>query len=172
MRRDIRAAAVMAAAVTILVGAATWTTRADQSAAAPRTITAADYARAEKALGAATTPLVFGLTVQPTWLPDGRMRYRADKSDGTSDTILVDSDCEDADRLFTVGTRVRRVGHECGTWSRRPCWRPGPRGPGRRARRPRWCGGERHLARRQNARPSFATGISGCATSRPARRRS
>jgi len=90
MRRDIPAAAVMAAAVTILVGAATWTTRADQSAAAPRPITAADYARAEKALGAATTPLVFGLTVQPTWLPDGRMWYRADKSDGTSDTILVD----------------------------------------------------------------------------------
>src|SRR6188768_4202035 len=90
MRRQISAAAVTAAAVTILVGAATWTTRADQSASAARTITAADYARAEKALGAATTPLVFGLTLQPTWLPDGRMWYRVGKIDGTSDTILVD----------------------------------------------------------------------------------
>ncbi len=52
-------------------------------------ITAADYARAEKFLAPATTPLVFGLTVQPTWLPDGKFWYRATSATGTT-TLLVD----------------------------------------------------------------------------------
>ncbi len=38
--------------------------------AAPRALTAADYARAEKFMGYNTTPLVFG-TVRATWLPAG-----------------------------------------------------------------------------------------------------
>ena len=38
---------------------------------APRTVTAADYARAEKFLAAAVNPLVLGSTVNATWLPDG-----------------------------------------------------------------------------------------------------
>ncbi len=55
----------------------------------PRVLTGADYSRAEKFLAPGTTPLVFGLTVQPTWLPDGRFWYR-NTSDGTTETVLVD----------------------------------------------------------------------------------
>jgi dipeptidyl-peptidase-4 len=42
----------------------------------PQALTAADYARAEKFLAASVTPLVFGATVRPTWLTDGRVWYR------------------------------------------------------------------------------------------------
>jgi dipeptidyl-peptidase 4 len=56
---------------------------------APHVYTSADYSRAEKFLAAATTPLVSRLTVQPTWLPDGRFWYR-NTSDGTTETVLVD----------------------------------------------------------------------------------
>jgi dipeptidyl aminopeptidase/acylaminoacyl peptidase len=43
---------------------------------APRALTAADYARAEKFMGYNVTPLATLPTVRPTWLPDGRFWYR------------------------------------------------------------------------------------------------
>jgi dipeptidyl aminopeptidase/acylaminoacyl peptidase len=42
----------------------------------PRQLTAEDYARAERFLGASTAPLVTGTGVRPTWLADGRFWYR------------------------------------------------------------------------------------------------
>lgn len=56
-----------------------------------RVLTADDYARAEKALGFATSPLVSKIGVQPTWLPNGRFWYRVRQTDGSSPMILVDA---------------------------------------------------------------------------------
>ena len=50
----------------------------------PRQLTTADYARAERALGANTVPLVTGLGVRPTWLPDGRFWYRTTVPTGSA----------------------------------------------------------------------------------------
>lgn len=44
--------------------------------------TAADYARAERALGQYTAPLVSGLGVRPTFTPDGRFWYRVSTVQG------------------------------------------------------------------------------------------
>ena len=55
-----------------------------------RELSADDYARAEKALGFATLPLVSGTVVQPTWLADGRFWYRVRQADGSSPVIVVD----------------------------------------------------------------------------------
>jgi len=59
----------------------------DQSAA-PRPVTAADYARAEKFLAAAVSSLVVGGAESITWLPDDRFYYRRSMLDGT-EFILV-----------------------------------------------------------------------------------
>ncbi len=59
-------------------------------AAQGRTVTAADYARAEKFLAFNTMPLVANTGVVPTWLPDGRFTYRVRRADGTSPLMLVD----------------------------------------------------------------------------------
>jgi dipeptidyl-peptidase 4 len=56
---------------------------------APPVVTAADYARAEKFLAPAVTPLVVGGSVSATWLPDERFWYRNTMPDGT-EFILVD----------------------------------------------------------------------------------
>jgi dipeptidyl-peptidase-4 len=56
---------------------------------APPAVTAADYARAEKFLAPAVTPLVVGGSVSATWLPDGRFTYRNTVPDG-AEFILVD----------------------------------------------------------------------------------
>lgn len=61
---------------------------------APR-ITAADYARAERFLGANTFPLVDGLGVRPTWLADGRFWYR-----NGSEFVVVDPARRTRQRLF------------------------------------------------------------------------
>ncbi|MEO5815070.1 MAG: DPP IV N-terminal domain-containing protein [Gemmatimonadaceae bacterium] len=55
----------------------------------PRALTTADYARAERALGQTTTPLVFGGGVRPTFLPDERFWYRVGTPTG-DEFILVD----------------------------------------------------------------------------------
>jgi dipeptidyl-peptidase-4 len=55
----------------------------------PRQLTADDYARAERFLGASTAPLVTGIGVRPTWLDDGRFWYRASVPDGSA-FIMVD----------------------------------------------------------------------------------
>ena len=53
---------------------------APASGQAPRPqVAAADYARGEGQLGANTIPLVFGATVRPSWLADGRwLAYTSD----------------------------------------------------------------------------------------------
>lgn len=55
----------------------------------PQRLTAEDYARAERFLGANTFPLVTGIGVQPTWLDDGRFWYR-DATAGGSQFLVVD----------------------------------------------------------------------------------
>ncbi|NUP71505.1 MAG: prolyl oligopeptidase family serine peptidase [Gemmatimonadaceae bacterium] len=49
-----------------------------------RQLTADDYARAERFLGANTVPLVTGLGVRPTWTEDGRLWYRATVPGGSA----------------------------------------------------------------------------------------
>jgi dipeptidyl aminopeptidase/acylaminoacyl peptidase len=48
----------------------------------PRALTAEDYARAERFLGEATTPLVTGTVAAPQWLGDGRLWYRTTTVEG------------------------------------------------------------------------------------------
>jgi dipeptidyl aminopeptidase/acylaminoacyl peptidase len=71
------------------------------SAQQGKTVTAADYARAEQALAPATTPLVFGGAVRPTWLANDRFWYRTTTPTG-SEFILVDP---------AKGTRTRAFDH-------------------------------------------------------------
>ncbi len=59
-------------------------------AAQNRVLTADDYARAEKFLSPATSPLVFNSGVTPSWLPDGRFTYTVRHTDGSSPMMLVD----------------------------------------------------------------------------------
>ncbi len=59
------------------------------AASAQRIYTAADYAQAEKFMAYNTTPLVFGNTVRPNWLPDGRFWYRNTVADG-AEFVIVD----------------------------------------------------------------------------------
>jgi dipeptidyl-peptidase 4 len=49
-----------------------------------RQLTADDYARAERFLGANTVPLVTGTGVRPTWTEDGRLWYRATVPGGSA----------------------------------------------------------------------------------------
>jgi dipeptidyl aminopeptidase/acylaminoacyl peptidase len=56
---------------------------------APRRITAADYARAERSLGPSVNPLVIGGQVAANWLAGDRFWYRNQVSDGY-EFILVD----------------------------------------------------------------------------------
>ncbi|MDB4917943.1 MAG: peptidase dipeptidylpeptidase domain protein [Gemmatimonadetes bacterium] len=69
------------AAIAALAGSA--------SAQQGKTFTADDYARAERALAPATSPLVFGGAVRPTWLADDRFWYRTTSAAG-SEFIMVD----------------------------------------------------------------------------------
>ena len=59
-------------------------------AAQPRVYTAADYERAEKALGGNVNPLIFRTGIRPNWLPDERFWYRVTTPEG-SEFILVDT---------------------------------------------------------------------------------
>jgi dipeptidyl-peptidase 4 len=56
----------------------------------PRQLTAADYARAERFLGASTAPLVSGLAGRASWLEDGRFWYRATTAAG-AEFVMIDS---------------------------------------------------------------------------------
>ena len=71
-------------------------------AGAPPALTAADYARAEKFLGASVNPMVIGGSVSATWLADDRFTYRNTTSDG-SEFIVVDP---------VKKTRARAFDHE------------------------------------------------------------
>ncbi len=55
----------------------------------PKVVTADDYARAEKSLATALTPLATGGSVSANWLPDDRLWYRNTTLSG-SEVILVD----------------------------------------------------------------------------------
>ncbi len=59
------------------------------SLAQQRTLTAADYARAEKFMGYNTAPLVLRAGVRATWLPDDRFWYRVTTENG-NEFVLVD----------------------------------------------------------------------------------
>ena len=61
-----------------------------------------DYARAESFLAPNTSRLVFGATVRPQWLADGRLWYRNTIPDG-AEFVLVNA---------TVGARERAFDHE------------------------------------------------------------
>ena len=61
-----------------------------QQAAAPRALTAADYARAERFMSYNVNPLVIGANVTPTWLDGNRFWYRVTKDTGDQ-TFLVDA---------------------------------------------------------------------------------
>lgn len=61
-----------------------------QSPSAPRQLTSADYARAEKFLSFNTNQLVLGAGVVPAWLPDERFTYRVPQANGARPLILVD----------------------------------------------------------------------------------
>ena len=56
---------------------------------AGRTLTADDYARAERALGPTVAPLVSGIPGRPIWLPDGRAAYRVSTPTG-GQFVMVD----------------------------------------------------------------------------------
>ena len=71
------------------VAAALFLPAAGAIAQQPRALTAADYSRAEHALAPYASPLVFGGSVRPTWLPDGRFWYRTTTASG-SQFMLVD----------------------------------------------------------------------------------
>ncbi len=58
------------------------------ASAQPRQLTALDYARAERMLGASTSPLVSGTAGRVSWLPDGRLYYRATTADGAEFVIV------------------------------------------------------------------------------------
>ncbi|MGQ0642448.1 MAG: DPP IV N-terminal domain-containing protein [Gemmatimonadaceae bacterium] len=71
----------------LLICAASISTAA--AAQAPRQLTADDYARAERYLGATTAPLVSGSGVRSTWLDDGRFWYSTSVPNGRA-FFLVD----------------------------------------------------------------------------------
>ena len=74
-----------------IAAAAAWTVPTiarQRPAPAATSLTAADYAHAEKFMTWNTTPLVFQSGVSPTWLPDDRFWYRITTPAGNG-TILV-----------------------------------------------------------------------------------
>ena len=75
--------------LTVLVLVTTSTVAAQQISDAPRALTAADYARAEKWMPYNTSPLVFRSGVRPTWQSDEHFWYRITTAEG-SEFVLVD----------------------------------------------------------------------------------
>ena len=65
----------------------------------PRKLTADDYARAEKNLGATTAALVSGSVGRPTWLNDGRFWYRTTVANGSS-FFVVDPAKKSRESIF------------------------------------------------------------------------
>lgn len=70
----------------VLIGAGA----SEQSGEAPRSLTAGDYARAEKFMSYNVTPLVLRGAVRPNWLPGDRFWYRNSIEKEGSEFILVD----------------------------------------------------------------------------------
>src|SRR5215213_294642 len=65
----------------------------------PRKLTAEDYARAEKQLGATTAALVSGQVGRPSWLDDGRFWYRTTIQNGSS-FFVVDPAKKSRESIF------------------------------------------------------------------------
>ena len=65
----------------------------------PRKLTADDYARAEKNLGATTAALVSGSVGRPSWLDDGRFWYRTTVANGSS-FFVVDPGKKSREPIF------------------------------------------------------------------------
>ena len=91
----------------------------------PRQITAEDYARAERFLGATAAPLVTGMGVNPTWLEDGRFWYRTTTPAGIA-FLLVDAEQGTREAVFdparlgsalTVASGARVSGDSLPFWS-------------------------------------------------------
>jgi hypothetical protein len=62
----------------------------EKSNEVPRSLTAADYAQAEKFMPANVMPLVLRSGARPNWLPDDRFWYRNALEEKGSEFILVD----------------------------------------------------------------------------------
>ena len=62
-------------------------------------LTADDYARAERSLATNTSPLVYGNTLQPQWMDDGRFWY-ANSVPGGTEYIVVDPPAASQERAF------------------------------------------------------------------------
>ncbi|MGH9410296.1 MAG: DPP IV N-terminal domain-containing protein [Vicinamibacterales bacterium] len=61
---------------------------AQQAAAQPRALTAADYARAEQFMTWNVTPLVYRSGVRANWLSDDRLWYRVNTPNGSQATLI------------------------------------------------------------------------------------
>ena len=87
MKRRFLSAAVSV----ILASAASNFLPAQTTATPPRQLTSADYARAERWLSFGTSPLVFGIGVNPEWITDGQFTYRVQQPDRSRPLMLVDA---------------------------------------------------------------------------------
>src|SRR5947208_7007760 len=76
--------------LTVMILGCVFPALAQQTSDAPRALTAADYARAEKWMGYNTNPLVFRSGVRPAWQGDERFWYRVTTPEG-SEFIVVDT---------------------------------------------------------------------------------
>jgi hypothetical protein len=85
-RHSNRACIIALLSLVFLIGAA----RSEQSGEPPRSLTAADYAQAEKFMSYNVTSLVLRASVRPTWLPGDRFWYRNALEKEGSEFVLVD----------------------------------------------------------------------------------
>ncbi|MEJ7812988.1 MAG: DPP IV N-terminal domain-containing protein [Gemmatimonadaceae bacterium] len=114
-RRSLSPLAVLLAGVVATTAASPLAAQPRASRAdAPRALTAADYARAERWLAAGTTPLVFGAGVRPTWLPDGRFWYRVQTARG-AEFIIVDPAKGSRTRAFDQARLAAALSSAAGT---------------------------------------------------------
>jgi dipeptidyl-peptidase-4 len=77
-------------AILLTVALATGVAAQQPAGEAPRTLTASDYARAERFMAYNITPLVLHSGVRATWLPDDRFWYRTLTENG-DEAILIDA---------------------------------------------------------------------------------
>ena len=78
-----------------------------------RHLTTEDYARAESFLGASTTPLVYGNSVQPRWMDDGSFWY-ANTVPGGTEYIVVDPSSAIQARAFDHNRLGEALGEAVG----------------------------------------------------------
>ena len=146
--------------------------------AARRVVTTADYDRAVKMLAPTLTGLVVGGTVDANWLPDGRFWYVRTTLTGT-ENVVIDPVKKTREVVATPPAGAPGRGRRGGRTRRARRRRRRTRRRSRRRRDHQDLRAERHRPDRsaaavdvagRHARPSSsATGISGCATSPPAR---